>query len=301
MPDEQKKNTMTQKFESAVGKTGNQTPNEDKSSSVAQRMEALAGTAESQGTGKSTTIAQPPQGYGLFNTRRWGEEPMATQGAYTTEKRHNVGSFEVISCYISETQDFSSISNFCKLNHDDMVKLANTQLLHFGHPFNMKLEEMRKMEGKKLDGFNLKQKMSWLYQPLKKEGETPGLEMWGMGEWFETEEARYGTMVHGGQMVACATETVEITCKLAGEKAERPVTMRKLLPFRRSDWGKTHAEYPWLIHKCTVANHPGSKFNEATPKGLIYAPVALDWRDFPFKGQIVPSAYYLVDDWLIHA
>lgn len=242
-------------------------------------------------------IVSPPDGYALFMVRKWGDPIMVAQGEYSVEQRHNIGSFQVVDCYVPETRQFTSISNFNKLTHDDMVNLARTQLIHFGFDFNMTLEQVRKVEGKPLDGFNLKQKMAWLYNPLNKWGELPALEFWGVGEWFMAPEARFGTMVRGGQMVACTTQTFDVMCRTTGEKKERLLKMRKLLPFRRSDWGRKHTEYPWLIQKCTAALKPGSKYSE-TPKGVIYAPVALDWRDFPFTGKTVPSAYYLPDEWL---
>ena len=243
-------------------------------------------------------VASPPEGYALFTARKWGDPILVAQGAYSAELRDNVGQFQVINIYVPETGNFSSITNFNKLTHDDLVNLARTQLIHFGHPVTIPLEQMRKLEKKPLDGFSLQQKMNWLYRVLEKWGDPPAQEFWGLGQWFEAPEGRYGTMVRGGQMLACTVETFDVQCKLSGEPAKRTVKMRKLLPFRRSDWGKTHTQYPWLIQKCTVAFLPKDKYSE-TPKGVIYGPVALDWRDFPFAGKHTPSAYYIPDDWMI--
>lgn len=258
----------------------------------------------------SLTIIFPPKtttpapGYSVRTVKKWGGEMV--QYSYDTTIRMNIGSFQVIELaiigrYPGETVDkwfgsWGAVTNFNRLTHSDMMNIARQQVRQFGYNWT-DTELISKQTVTLPDGYNLKQKMGWLYQDMTG-ASVPGLEMWGWGEWYTATEVRYGTMVHGGQNVAVSDELTTLRITLPGDfpNTVKDVPCRKLLAFRRADLARPITDN-WLWNRCTVANHPGNGYGDA-PKGRIYAPVALDARDFDFAGSFVPSAYYIPEIWL---
>jgi hypothetical protein len=92
-------------------------------------------------------------------------------------------------------------------------------------------------------------------------------------------------MVHGGQKILASTET----------KIINSIPMRRLINFRKTDWGKHYDKHPYLMQRVTVASTPNNEYGEY-PKGYVYCPVALDPRDFKFyTNNFIPDSYWIPD------
>jgi hypothetical protein len=241
-----------------------------------------------------------PTGYQVRTVRKWGDPIMVAQGGFSINGRYGdptiaIGTFEVIDLYIAEqgvwVGSWGSVSNFNRLSAADMVLIAKAQLKAFGRA---ELDPIKDMTVN-LDGYTLKQKMAWMYQ-ANWTGGPPGLTMWGAGDWYETGEKRYGTMVCGGEQVAVSNIVELVNSELPGETQKRSVKMRKLLDFKRVDFSKDPRVYPWLWNRATCVYH-NDRFSVSTPKGIIYLPVALNANEFDFSGTKTPE-YFIPDDWL---
>jgi hypothetical protein len=249
-------------------------------------------------------IVPPPDDYELMMVRRWDEPVMQSYGFSVNRGGAPVGQFQVVTCYVwSETEgrwsgQWSAISNYNKLTHSDMLNIGRLQLLEHHYPFWIDGEDLLLMQNVVLpDGFTLKQKMGWLYNPLTQWSEKPATEIWGIGEWHETTEARFGTMVNGGQMVAVSKERRIFQVRMPERMTVENVPMRKLLTFKRADFGKSHEQYPYLLQWATAANLPDNSYGEYM-RGHIAVPVALEPDEFDFSGIFRPTDYYLPEVWL---
>ncbi len=252
-------------------------------------------------------IIPPPAGYSIFTVKRWGDPVMVEQGDFDTTIRGEVGQFQVINLIIygrgpgdlvdQWSGELSAVSQFNTLGHSDIMKLANMQIIPFGYEYGMTDAELMAVKDAKLpDGYSLHQKMNWLVNP---EGDTtrPSTVMWANGFWYEATWIRYGTMVNGGQKVAASPQIHEVRTQLKHMSSPGLVRCRKLLPFRRLDFGKPNATHPWLLQYATVANHPGNGYGDYI-RGHVMCPVALDSNDFDFSGLFKPSTYYIPVDWM---
>jgi hypothetical protein len=241
--------------------------------------------------------AMPPDGYILMRVRKWGDPIMVAQADCSVYKRYAagqepVGTFQVVELHTPPIGDWSAVTKYNRLTREDMLKVARAQLIAFGRA---DLDPIRDMTVPLSDGWTLKQKMGWMYQSWS--GGPTSLTMWGQGEWWEEGEKRYGTMVNGGEMVAVSEAIHTFYVRLRGETTERDVTMRRLLPFRRADLDKDPRVYPWLWQRATCV-YKGDDTSIYTPKGLVYLPVALDWREFDISGAQEPTGYFLPIDWM---
>ena len=247
-------------------------------------------------------IVPPPNGYELRMVRRWDDPIMQSYGysVYRGFPETGKGQFQVVTCFVwSELEQrwagqWSAIANYNKLTHADMLNVGRSQLLEHGYRFSMSDAELLAMHSQVLpDGNTLKQKMGWLYNGV----DTGVTEMWGVGEWHQTLEGRYGTMVNGGQMVAVTTESRVFRVRMPERTRDEDVPMRKLLTFRRAAFGKSHKQYPYLLQWATVANLPDNGYGDYM-RGHIAVPVALEPSEFDFAGNFQPTAYYLPEVWL---
>ena len=259
--------------------------------------------------GPPVGLAQPPAGYRLFTVKRWGADArFVAEGDFDTTIRGEIGQFQAINLVVygrgpGETVDrwsgdLSLISQFNTMTHADAMKLANMQLIPFGYKYGLSEAELLAVKDVKLrDGYTLHQKMNWLINP---EGTTtkPSTVMWANGFWYEATWVRFGTMVHGGQMVAASEQVYGVKCALKNMTSQGIVECRKIIPFRRADWGRTHEEYPWLLQYATVANHPGNGYGEYI-RGHVMCPVALASNEFDFAGTFQPTTYYIPAYWLV--
>lgn len=242
-----------------------------------------------------------PDDFYVTKVRPW-DDPIMMAAGFDSALRGQVGQFQVVTCYVTVqggkwAGSWSAVSNNSKLNHSDMMKLANTQLLDFDYPFGMSDKDLIAVRNLPLrDGFTLQQKMGWLYQ--SDSDSRPSLEMWGSGEWYETTEARFGSMVNGGQMVKVSKTLYPFTVQMPNESSKRVVQMQELTTFRRADWGKSNKDFPYLLQKATTASYPGNVYGEH-PRGFIYVPVALNPIDFPLSGSNIGDKYYLPAEWLV--
>ena len=244
-------------------------------------------------------VVAPPPGFVLRKVRPWDDPIMNSYGYDVSRGGTPKGQFQVITVFVwSEllsrwAGQWSAIANYNKLTHADMLNLARMQLLEFGYPYSISDADLLAMKTKVLpDGWTLQQKMGWLYV------KEPGAVMWGdSADWWNANEIRYGTMVNGGQLVAVAAATRTFMVQMPNQTGEHPVLMRELLTFKRSDFGKTHLQYPYLAQYATVANLPNNQYGE-TIKGHVICPAALNPTEFDFAGTFQPTHYYLPDVWL---
>lgn len=255
---------------------------------------------------KYSSIQTPilPDGYEIYKVKSWSDPYMQSIG-YTAFGRGNVGQFMVVSPYIFNAQmewcgALSSNTNFSRMNRSDAFNLANHQLLDFGYKWGLSEKEIISLLNVPLrDGYTLKQKMGYLIWSTN----TWGAQMRSNGEWWDylrdasgnylldadgrkrEVEIQMIAIVHGGQKILASTETRFIMGK----------SMRRMINFRRSDWGKHYDKYPYLMQRVTVASTPNNVYGEY-PKGHVYCPVALDPRDFKFyTSRFIPDSYWLPD------
>lgn len=215
-----------------------------------------------------------------------------------------IGQFQVIPLYVVDSLGnwcgtWSAVSNYNKLTHSDMMNVARTQLLeHHISAFDMTDNQILNMISTVLpDGYSLKQKMGWLYQSMVAYG-SPAQEMWGLGDWYKTSEGRFGTMVHGGQLVAVSTDFQFFNVQMPTRSHKEYVGMREVLTFKRSDFGKSHADFPHLVQWATSANLPNNTYGEYM-RGHIAVPCPLDPVDFDFVGSFPAQKYFIPNIWLM--
>ena len=103
-------------------------------------------------------------------------------------------------------------------------------------------------------------------------------------------------MVYAGQLVAVDGEAEFFTALRGNDQTKVHVKMNRIVCFRRSDWGKTHATHPYLVVKATAV-HGDNIYNDE-PRGVIYSPVMFDLRDFPFVGGKKVEAFFIPEAWL---
>lgn len=234
-----------------------------------------------------------PAGYTLRRIREWGDPVMVAQGNYDIDLRGGVPTFQVIEVWIPEVATWGAVKNFNRLTAADIYQIARAQLVAFGVGDWDPLTDQNRLLS---DGFTLKQKMGWLYQPNWEPGTPPGLTLWGAGEWWEPGDKYYGTMLSGGEFIAASNMVFTFNCILPGDKVKRDRFMRRVYPFHRADLGKDPRRYPWLWQQASCV-YAGNRTSRATPKGIIHLPVALNPSEFKFSGAD-PQAYYVPVDWL---
>lgn len=210
----------------------------------------------------------------LYRALNWGEEPLVSQAGLSALFKQDDGrvvgsNFNPLPIF-SNSGTWSAIVNSLIIPREDIDKLIKLQMR---------------------DTASVESKMNWLVydgyncRPY-----------WcrGTGDWKTAKKIWWGTIVFGGQLVLTDGDATFNT-KLPQENTPRDVPMKRLVCFRKSDWGKTHATHPWLIHRATEVNHK-DKVNDA-PRGIIYSPLwsPLDWD---FAGGQQPDAFYIPTDWL---
>jgi len=89
-------------------------------------------------------------------------------------------------------------------------------------------------------------------------------------------------------------ETKTLFIDWQGVKDYQP--MVRLRTFSRSDFGKTWASHPHLVHKVTAVS--GANSYREKVKGTVYSPVALG-PDFDFAGNFVPAQWWVMERWLL--
>jgi len=252
-------------------------------------------------------IVPPPAGYIIKQVRDWKDSIMNSYGYDISRGGWNAGQFQVVTAYVTgrgkdEPVDaerwvgqWSAITNYNKLNNRHMLNLAKMQLLEHGYKYDEISDEMLlSMRDLVLpDGYTVNRKMGWLDQGVRV-GVTI---MWNIDgkDWDTTNEACYGAMVNGGQLVAVSEKTYNFFVKMPSRNFSESVTMRRLLTFSESDWGKSHKEYPYLSQWATVANM-GNEYGEYI-RGHVLCPVALS-PSFDFAGTFIQKYCYLPDIWL---
>jgi hypothetical protein len=263
--------------------------------------------------------AELPAGWIVKTVKRWGADAaFIAAGDFSVTIRlvgdppHMVGQFQAVEPIIygrdpDDTADrwsgdLSAITQFNRLTHADIMRLANIQLLPFGYPANMSDAEIMYVRAATLsDGYSLNQKMNWL---INAGGGKANNVMWVRAEggapttWYQASEVCYGTMVNGGQKVAVSEEKCIVQARLKNMTAVQPIVCHKLMPFKRADFSNVGLLPNHLLQYATVANPPNDGYGEYI-RGHVICPVALDSNDFDFAGTFKPSAYYLPADWLV--
>lgn len=235
----------------------------------------------------------------IMQVKRWAEDAIMIADDYTTQARGSVGQFCVIQTYTTDDNlnwsgSWSAVSQFSRLNYDDIMKLANTQLLPFAYPWGMSYSDIISVMDVVLpDGYTLRAKMGWLINTDGFSSSRPSSPMWSNGDWWKpfpngnALEVRYGTMVYGGQQVCVSKDLFFLDS----------MNMRELKLFSRSDWGKTFSTHPFLMEHATVATYPSNGYGDY-PRGYVQCPVALNPKDFGFSGIFNASRYFIPDKWL---
>ena len=110
--------------------------------------------------------------------------------------------------------------------------------------------------------------------------------MWTNDEnngWQTAAEVRNGACVYTNQKV-CVDKYATLTARVPGQSYNQPRAMGRLVCFKKTDWDKTYATHPWLIHHYTGVS-TGNQHSE-NPLGEIFIPI-LDPADFSVRPQNV--------------
>ena len=208
--------------------------------------------------------------YKFYRARNWGDPILVEQAGLSAEVA-KTSNFNPLPLW-SDSGTWSAITNALIIPRDDIERLVDLQVQ---------------------DTMKLKNKMNWLvYSGYAKRP------YWcsELGEWNTTPQIWWGTILFGGQLVLTDGDETFFT-KLPEEQKKRRVPMKRIVCFRKLDWGVTHDTHPWLIQLATEVDHR-DRFN-STPKGAhIYSPLwsPLDWD---YAGKHQPKAFYVPTDWLI--
>jgi hypothetical protein len=236
---------------------------------------------------KIKQVYSPPAGYSVHRVKRWGEDDVMLRNTWDVRQRGGGGQFSMVEPYLvradgSWVGQWGAISNYSRLTHADMLSISNWQFAE---------------QASETQYFDVNQKMAYLYQP---QDGTPGTEIWGDGNWSTTVNAKYGHMVHAGQLVALSDALTFFNVKMPGELSRRDVVMRELLMFRRSDFSKSFASHPWLVQKATVSlpmdSYPWNRYGDY-PRGTVYMCVMLDPQDFPANNGAVKA--FIPVEWTV--
>lgn len=224
---------------------------------------------------KKPQIAAIPPDTKLYRALNWGDEPLVKQAGLSALFKHDNGkmvgsNFNPLPIF-SNSGTWSAIVNSLIIPREDVDRLIKLQVPEG------EFSTANKMNWLVYDGFNVRP--YWCK---------------GGGDWKTAPKIWWGTILFGGQLVLTDGDATFFT-KLPEEDAPRDVPMKRLVCFRRSDWGKTHATHPWLIQKATQVDHK-NRYSDM-PRGFIYSPLwsPLDWD---FAGSQQPDAFYIPADWL---
>lgn len=228
-----------------------------------------------RGKQKKPQMASIPAGTELWMTRSWGDDTLVTQAGLSAqfilqngEKRGS--NFNPLPLWTGNGV-WSAIDNFLVIPRADVDRLIALQVA---------------------DEVSVEQKMNWLVHGGKYDRP-----YWadGRGDWKTAPDICWGTIAFGGQLVLTDGDATFKT-KLPEENVVREVPMKRLVCFRRRDWGVTHESHPWLIQRATQVDHK-DQFSD-TPRGIIYSPL---WspEDWKFPGNYKPKYFYIPVDWLM--
>jgi hypothetical protein len=95
-------------------------------------------------------------------------------------------------------------------------------------------------------------------------------------DWDIADEVRNGACVYTNQRILI-DKYATLKAKVPGQSYDALRKMGRLVCFKKSDWGKTYASHPWLIHHMTGVNSR-NEHNE-NPHGQVFIPI-LDPVDF---------------------
>lgn len=235
----------------------------------------IAATVRSDDTAANQIahVVVPSPELKIFRVRKYGDPIMMEQAGADFRTKDVPSNFGVIPLYCPEDETWSAIAKFVKLNRSDIDQLYKMQIP---------------------DQFAVNQKMNWLIRTG--DGVRP---MWTGDEsadWKSAQEVRAGVMLYAGQLVAVDGDAEFITPLRGDNPAKIKVKMKRIVCFRRADWGKTHATHPHLVVKATAVR--GNNIYNDQPRGVIYSPVMFDPRDFPFAGGKQVKAFYIPEAWL---
>lgn len=219
----------------------------------------------------------------LYRVRKWGEQVMATEGAFTlTIPKAAPSNFQAVKVWSPEG-GWGGVTNYLKIPHADVRKLAAMQLedvfdeKELGHNSILDMEKW------------LVQKMAWLC-------DEDGRIYMRAQAWKNLAEIRWGTIVLGGNLVT-VEGTIEVRTKLPNKASVEKVKMARLKGFGKFDWKRPLDDLlaEGLVHRCFCAyanDVPGD-----TPKGVVYSPFYSP-RDWDFCGKAQPKAFYIPWSWL---
>jgi hypothetical protein len=181
--------------------------------------------------------------------------------------------FQVVPLYCPEEPTWSATTKWQRLERSDVDALASLQ---YDDP-----------------DWTIKQKMNWLIYSGKHVRP-----MWcdGLGDWDTAPYIRAGVQVWGGQWVEVSARTYQFRTSYPNDPTIKYRTMRRVTPFCRADWGKSHATHPHLINRATAAGNNDVYID--APRGTIYVPACFSPSDFLLYGRIPVEAWYIPDEWL---
>ena len=205
-----------------------------------------------------------PPGYKMFKARKWAVPELGL-----SYEEFGFSSFQVIPTWIAETRTWSAVSNFSIMDTYGTKKLQEIQVQ---------------------DGFELRVKMNWLV--MNGFASSP---MWtgSSKNWQDAPEYRVGTMLWGDQIFAATTETFNVQTSLGLQSC------RKILPFRKIDWFRSPDAHPHLFPWACVSG-PNNGISFSWGRGKIRTMLqVLDPIDYKFAGSIVPTAFYMPENWCL--
>ncbi|HET9909734.1 MAG TPA: hypothetical protein VFQ23_24010 [Anaerolineales bacterium] len=225
----------------------------------------------------------------LWKVRIWGDDKLKLVGLTTTSaavQEKAPSNFQAVGLYDKETRQRGAVSNFLKIERDEIDELIAMQI---EDEFKRKQSEPKRSSRKQLEIWR-QQKMRWL---CKGEG-TIYFTKGGKG-WENASFILWGTVSLGGNLVQVEGEE-EIEFKTA--EGKKKMRMARLAGFTKSHWSWPLDELlaQGLVHRCFCAL-PGDKPTD-TPQGIVYSPF-FSPRNRDFSGQAKPSAFYLPFDQLV--
>ena len=201
----------------------------------------------------------------VYHARKWGDPALiaASNGCNYDTAFFKTSNFQVIQIATETVSGKvamqSSVSSFLHIPRTDVVKLALLQ------PTD--------------DGYSVDQKMRWLYGKGR-----PYLYDNSTADWSKALSIRWGHLLFGGQPVMI-DRVKSFPIFLQGAKAKTMEQMGRIVCFRKTDWGKSPVDYPYLIQRATAASYSATDktknniYND-TVRGVIYSPIwsPLDWK-----------------------
>lgn len=195
----------------------------------------------------------------LRQLKRWGQDQIMIDDTYSVYKRpingNIVGQFQVIQLWMLDENgewvgDWSANQTASDITNAEMLRIADLQIP---------------------DEYSLDAKMNTLMLGGNGRWGCPMRANYPSGsQWRTATNIQQISGVYGGQTIEVLERRTFQNVPWQGQ-VESSVPMSRIRVFTDSDWGKTHATHPELVHIVTVADNQdnyGERF-----KGIVYLPL----------------------------